>query len=160
MPTGRRDGQRFDDRGVTAYVGEVELTMWQRDDHAAGLGRRRALAAAQDLGHLREAARADDVEPFDERGLEHALARDDQPREPGACRPLGDRQRAAAGADLAVEPELAEDRVALKRIGRELAAGREDGARDRQVVARARLAQRRRREVDRDALAAGTRSRS
>ena len=83
-----------------------------------------------------------------------------RPLEPGAPRALGDRQRAAARAQLAAERQLAEDRHALERLGRHwpLAARMPHG--DREVEARAVLAQVRGREVDRDRGAAGTRSRS
>ena len=149
---GRRDGQGLDDVGVAADVGEVEVAGGRRDDALAGIGRRRALAAAQDLGHLGQAGGADDVEPLDEARLQHPLARDHEPRQARVRRSLGDGEGAAAGADLASQAQLAEDGVALERVGGQVAADGEDRARDGEVEARAGLAHRRGREVHRDAL--------
>jgi hypothetical protein len=149
VTAGRCDGQRLDDVGVAADVGEVEMASRQRDDRRVGLRWRWALAPAQDLGDLGEAADADDVQPVDERRFEHALERDDESLEAGSRGSLRHRERPAARPDRAAEPELAEDRVALERVGGDVAAHGEDGARDREVEAGPRLAQRRRREVDR-----------
>ena len=73
---GGGDGQRLDDVGVAADVGEVEVARGEREHVLVAVGRRRALAAAEDLGHLREAAGPEHVQPIDERGLERPLARD------------------------------------------------------------------------------------
>ena len=54
--------------------------------------------------------------------------------------------------DVAGERQLADDRAADERVARELAARREDRDRERQVEARADLAQVGRRQVDRDPL--------
>jgi hypothetical protein len=65
---------------------------------------------------------------------------------------LGDRQRPAARPQLAAERQLPEDRPAVERLGRDLAVGREDPHGDREVEARAGLAQVGGREVRGDAL--------
>ena len=144
----RSDGQRLDDVRVSAHVREIEVALRKREDGLVAIGRGRALAATQDLGHLRQAAGPQHVEPFDQAGLKHPLQRDDEPRQPRSRGALRHRQRAAAGTDLSPEAELAEDGVALERVGRDVTAGGEDRARDGEVEARAGLAQRRRRQVD------------
>ena len=153
MAAGGGDRQRVDDVDVAADVGEVGVRPGRRDAPQARLGRWRPVTAAQDVGDLGERARADDVEPVDERRLGGALARDDEPVEPLAHGALGDREHAAARPQLAAQRELAEDREALERAGGDLAARREDAARDREVEAGPRLAQVRGREVDGDARA-------
>ena len=96
---GGGDGQRLDDVGVAADVGEVEVAHGEREHVLVAVGRRRALAAAEDLGHLREAAGAEHVQPIDERGLERPLARDDEAgRAPRARLPPPPPARRGTGA--------------------------------------------------------------
>ena len=72
---------------------------------------------------------------------------------------LGHRERAAARAQLAAERQLAEHRQPRRaRSAGSCPLAARTPQRDRQVEARARLAQRGRREVDGDAACAGTRS--
>ena len=120
---------------------------------SAAVGRRRALAAAQ---RSRRPAPASSPPP--RRGRRRG--RPPPPAAAGRRAPPARRARfprpprARRGTERISPPsaELAEDRVALERVGRHLAARREDRARDGEVEARARLAQGRRREVDGDAL--------
>ena len=74
-----------------------------------------------------------------------------QPRQPVAARALGDRERAAHRADLAGQRQLADHRAAVDGVVVDLAAGDEQRDRQRQVEARADLAQVGRREVHGDA---------
>ena len=69
---------------------------------------------------------------------------------PGAARSLGDGDRARDGPDAAVERELADAAVLEQPLRRELIRAGEERERDREVEPRSLLAQRRRREVDRD----------
>jgi len=102
--TGSRDGQRLDHVGVAADVGQVEVAHSEREDRRVAIRRRRALAAAEDRRHLRQAAGPHHVEPVDEAGLQRPLKRDHEPRQPGSGGPLRHCQCAAAGADLAPSP--------------------------------------------------------
>ena len=120
---------------------------------SSGRGRRKLgrRVAAQDRRDAGEVAHARDGDPVDEPGLRRALARHDEPVEPVSPRALGDGERAAARAQLAAEGQLAEDRPAVDALRGHLAAGDEQAARGREVVAGPRLRQVRGREVDRDA---------
>ena len=102
---GGSDGQRLDDVGVAADVGEVEVARrGGASARSSPVGRRRALAAAQDLGHLREAAGPEHVEPVDERGLERPLRAGRRgPSSPARAAALRHGERAAARAHLAPE---------------------------------------------------------
>ena len=88
-----------------------------------------------------------------ERRLGRRLARAEHALEPHAPRALGDREHAADAAQAPVERELADGRVPVELVVRQLLRRREHRERDRQVVARALLAEAGRREVDGDAAA-------
>ena len=94
-----------------------------------------------------------------ERSLGRRLRRAQQPLDAHAPRALRDREHAADPAQPPVERELADSCMAVELRVRQLPRRREHRERDRQVVARAFLAQARRREVDGDAPAAGTSAR-
>ena len=80
------------------------------------------------------------------------LGRAEEPLEPGSPRALGDRERAAHRPHPSVERELADRGVLSEPLGRNLPRRRQHRERDREVEARAFLAQARRREVDGDPL--------
>ena len=150
VAAGSGDRQRADRRGVPADVAQVL---------AVGPARRRGRCrrklgrwvAAQDRRDSREIAHSGDCHAFDEAGLRRALARDDESVEPVAPCALGHGERPAARAQLAAEGQLAEDGPAVDALRRHLAAGDEQSARRREVVARPRLREVRGCEVDRDA---------
>ena len=114
---------------------------------AASGGRRRRAASPPSPG----ASHADDAQPSTSARLSRASRDDDQPGQPGALRSLGDGEGTATAPQLAAERELAEHRPVLERLGGHLPAGGQDGRGQREVEARADLAQVRRREVGRDA---------
>jgi hypothetical protein len=105
----------------------------------------------KDRRDAREIADPGDCHALDEAGLRRALARDDESVEPVAPCTLGHGERPATRAQLATEGQLTEDGPAVDAVRRHLAAGDEQSARRREVVARSRLREVRGREVDRDA---------
>src|SRR5439155_7126983 len=92
------------------------------------------------------------LQAFDQRRLGGVLDGDEEPLVPVAPGAEGDRERAAHGTEPAAERELAAYRRALERFSRDLAARRQHADGEREVEARARLAQMRGREVGGDAL--------
>ena len=92
-----------------------------------------------------------------ERRLGRRLGSADESGQPVPARSLGDGDRARNGTHATVERELADAAVLEQPLRRELIRAGEQRERDRQVEARSLLAQRRRREVDRDPVAAGPR---
>ena len=150
---GGGDGQRLDDVGVAADVGEVEVALGERERRS----RRRSGGGGRSPPRRISATCARLLAPSTSSPSTSAAssARCAGPRARRAPRARAPSATASAprhGRISPAEPELAEDRVALERLGRDVAAGGEDRARDGEVEARAGLAHRRRREVDRDAL--------
>ena len=99
------------------------------------------------LKHARGAAQAagdGDLQVLYQRRLACSPGREHQCAQALLAGGLRDGERAVARAHLAVERELAEERVALQALSRELAAGDEHRARQRQVEARGRPSARRR----------------
>ena len=80
------------------------------------------------------------------------VGRADQALETGLARSLRDGERAADRPHAAVERELPEHRMRRQALGRHLVGRGQDRKRDREVEPGALLAQRGRREVDRDAV--------
>jgi hypothetical protein len=153
VAAGRGDTQRLHRDGVAADVAQVE----RRGRVLVGGGLLVARLRGGDglpVEHphdLRQRLQAGHVHPVDEPGFPRALARDDEPAHPLLPRGLRDRERAPATAQPAAERELTEDDDLGERVLRDLAARREHGERDRQVEARAALAQVGGREVGDDA---------
>jgi hypothetical protein len=87
-----------------------------------------------------------------ERRLGCGLRSAKQALETSAPRALRRRQHSADGTHAAVERELAEDRVAVEALLRDLVGGGEDRQRNGEVEAGSLLAQRRRSEVHGDAM--------
>ena len=120
---GGRDGERLDDVGVTADVGQVGVAHGKRErglvgDRAAAGARPRRISAtcARLLAPSTSSPR---------RGRPPARAgAGGRARRARLGPSLRHRERTAARTDLAAEPELAEDRVALERVGRDVAAAR------------------------------------
>ncbi len=106
--------------------------------------------AAHDPRRLAQRPNPGHLKPVDERRLARPLARDDQPREAGPPRPLGDAQRARRVPQLAAERELAEHRVGAEPLAVDLPARGEHGERERGVEPGPDLAQERGSEVGRD----------
>ena len=77
-----------------------------------------------------------------------AIARGHDQRATGACRGDRRRQDAVHGAQFAGQGEFAEEFAAAQRVHADVAIGREDAQRDRQIEAPAILGQVGRREVD------------
>ena len=107
------DRQRLDRRGMAAYVAEIG-----RRDASPGVAPRTAAGAdlaaqrRREPGEVRDAEHLDAV---DERRLGGALERHDEPAQPEPARALCGDERPRAGADLAAQRQLAEDREALER---------------------------------------------
>ena len=139
--------------------GPAMLAALARPLVAGRLGQRVGGAAAE---HAHRAAQALDdrhLEALDQPRLARPLGREHQRRQPGLERRLRDRQRALlAGSDRAVERELAEQHVALQPLARELLAGREHRAGEREVEAGADLRHVARGEVRGDPPGRGTRT--
>ena len=143
------DRQRAQNAGMSAHVGEVDVTGLGRRDGRRGIGRRRRRRlATQHRGDLLQARGPEDLKAVDQARLAHVRARDDESGQAGPCRALGHREHAAYRPYLAAERQLAEDRHALERLGGQLAGRRQHAAGDRQVEAGSRLTQRSRSEVD------------
>ena len=116
---------------------------------ASGSKRRSVDLAAEvrdDLGEMPHGHRLD----AGERRLGRRLRRADDVRQPGSPGSLRDGERPRDRPDPPVERELADRRVLGEPLGRELPRRAEDRERDRQVEARALLAQRGGREIDGD----------
>jgi hypothetical protein len=108
-------------------------------------------ALVQRRDHLGERRRELDAHARCERDLAAVLARRDHARAARATECEHLRECAADAAHAPVERQLAEQAEAGERLGRERAGCGQDPDRDRQIETRPRLAQRRRREVHRDA---------
>ena len=146
MPAGRGEHERLDGVWLAAHVAEVDArsppalvrgaaatvgTPAARDRRrqwVAGSPPKHARGAGEALGDLH-------LQPLHQRCLACACAREHQPAQALLVRGLRDRERAVAGAHLAVEGELPEERVARQALARELAGGGEDGASEREVEA-------------------------
>ncbi len=76
--------------------------------------------------HVGQRVRAAHVEAFDDRGFAHVAGGEDQPGASRLARRDGDGERAAHGANLAVEAELAEDAPAGQPVQAELLRCAED----------------------------------
>ena len=141
---------------LAAHLGEVGQERLLELVAARWGGERDVLLAPQIGDGLREVVHRNDVDAR-QRRLGRRLGRADEARQPLAPRTLGDGDRARDGTNATVERELADAAVLEQPLGRELVRAGEERERDREVEARALLAQRRRREVDRDPVAAGPR---
>ena len=106
-----------------------------------------ALEESDDLG---ERAGADHPESLDLRRLSRVRGRHDDPRESAASRGDGHREDARRGHELALEGELAGERIAIERSAGYLCGGGEDPHGHRKIQARPLLAKVARREVDGD----------
>ncbi len=149
VAAGGGDLKRQQRRGVPPDVGQVGLG--RRRVRGASLRRQRGQwGAGQHVRGGPEGRHAGDLEPFDERRLTGTLARDDQAREPGPARSLGDDQRPGRVAQLAAQRQLAENRVGSERFYRYLPARGEHAERERGVEAGTDLAQERRRQIGGD----------
>src|SRR6202020_2366500 len=126
--------------GLAEHVAEVGLLGGLASIAAAAWRRQRVFVAAAE--HARGAAqRVGDghAQAVDESRLARAAAAEDQRGQAVAQARLRDRERAARRAYAAVERELAEQRVAIERVSRDLAARGEHRAGERQVECGARL---------------------
>ena len=160
VAAGGGDLERRDERVVAAHVGEVGLVGPAGSPHGAPGPARGARVAPEHLDRLLQVS-TPRTSSSPTSAASRARARGSSSRgEPGRARALRHRERAADRAHLAGQRQLAHDRAAGQRVGASWPLAAEDRDRERQVEARAHLAQVRRREVDRDPLAAGTRSRS
>ena len=148
--------------GVSAHVGEVDAPA--SAPRSAGSGRAPAAAAPRHAAPRRPPAGSRPRaprRPSTSAASPRVRARDDESapgrrvRAPSATASAPRTGRTSPPSDSS--PKTAQP---LERSAGELAAGREHAAGDRQVEARARLAQVRRREVDVIRAVAGTRSRS
>ena len=109
----------------------------------------RLALAAKIGGSLREMPDGNRLDPG-KRGLGARPRCAEDPWQPSAPRSLGQRDHASHGPEAPVEPELADGRVVVEPLARDLARGGEDGQGDREVEARALLPKLRGREIDRD----------
>ena len=148
MAARRRELERAPRALLAADVGQVEAPAAAAAPvRRAGL--RRLALAAQVRDRLGEVANGHGLDPG-ERRLGRRLGGAEEPCRDRRGAPLGRRERAADRPEPAVERELADRGVLREASGRKLARRREHRQRDRQVEARALLAQRGRREVDGD----------
>ena len=113
-----------------------------------GAGGQRVPAPAAENAY-RAVETLDDADPqtVDEPSLVCAGWRERDPLQAGAARRVGDREGAASGLDRAVQAELAEERIAVEALARQLARGAEDRAGEREVESRPGLGDVARREV-------------
>jgi hypothetical protein len=149
VSSGGRHLERPAGLGLTSDLGEIDRVP-RALARARRLGRGRPPRPAQELDHLPERPRADDLEIVHEGGLGRVRFRDDHASQsrPGG----GDRHREHAGCrdQPAPERQLAGEHPSFERRHGHLRGGREHPHRDRQVEARAFLAERPRREVHDD----------
>ncbi len=163
MPARGGEHERLHGVRLAAHVAEVEVR------RAAGppgelsgaarplrAGRRRGQRVARAAGeHAHRAAQPlgdDDLQALHERGLARTGAGEHERAQAPLPGGLCDRERAVAGAHLAVERELAEERVAVQQLPGELPGGGEHAAGEREVEAGAGLGHVAGREVRGDAV--------
>ena len=127
---------------------ELVASRWSRE--------RDVLLAPQVRDRLGQVVHRDDVDTR-QRRLGRRLRRADQASQSLTPRTFRNGDRARYRPYAAVEGELADTAVLEQPLRRELVRAREQCERDRQVEAGSLLAQRRRREVDRDPVATGPR---
>jgi hypothetical protein len=103
-----RDHQRPHGVVLPAHVAQVQPGVRAAPD-STGRSREQGIClAAAEHAHRAAQTRGDcDLEALDERRLTCSCRAQDQPAKRGLARRLGDRERSSAGADLAVERELA-----------------------------------------------------
>ena len=147
MTAGRRDLERAARAPLPAHVREVGRR--ELDGRGRLLGRRRRPLAAE-VGHgLGEMTNRHGLDAR-EGDLGARFGGTDEALDAGASGAFGSRKCARDGPEPTVERELSDRSVALEAVGRDLARGRKDSKRDRQVEVRALLAEIGRREVDGD----------
>ena len=149
VTTGGRDLERPLRVVLAAHVGEVEprLRLVRIRTRTPLRERHRLPLPAQKRPHALEVGHGDDFHSFDQRGLLATLERDDEPADALPPRGESHREHSAHRAQRAAERQLAADRGIGCRIGRDLAAGAQDGDRQSEVEDRAGLADVRRRQV-------------
>ena len=134
-----------------ALVRRVAIRQW--------LERRQVDLAAEVRDHLGEVPHRHRHDPG-ERSFGRRLRGTHQALQSCPSRTLGDRERPRDGPDPPVERKLADGRVLREPLGWKLSRGAQYRKRDREVEAGTLLAQRRRREIDRDAPVVGPLERS
>ena len=135
---------------LTSDLGEIDRVP-RALARARRLGRGRPPRAAQEPDHLPERPRADDLEIVHEGGLGRVRRRDDHASQSRARGGDRHRQHARCRDQPAPERQLAGEHPPFEPLRGHLRGGREHPHRDRQVEARAFLAERPRREVHDDA---------
>jgi len=151
---GGRDLERTARALLTAHVREIRWRWFVDVAIRQWLERRHVDLAAEvrdDLGEVPNGHRHDPGE----RGFGRRLRGTHHVRQPCSTRTLGDRERPRNGPDPPVERELADGRVLREPLGWKLSRGAQYRERDREVEAGTLLAERRRREIDRDAPVVG-----
>jgi hypothetical protein len=152
VAAGRGELERSAGALLAADVGEVGPRLRRRPTVGRGLVRQGILLAAEVRNRLREVTDRDGLDAG-ERGLRSRLGGADQARAACSPRALGNGDRPADGPHPPVEGQLAVRRVLREPLRGKLPRRGEDRERDREVEARALLAQPGRREVDGDAAA-------
>ncbi len=145
------DGQRLNGDLVSEDVPEIGAAR-------GGLGGGRGLTGAfddavtaQQAHYLDQGTSAGHRDAVDETRLAHALTGHHQPAQAKAMRPLGDGERAGTPPQVPAQRQLREQCPAVELPGRQLPAGGQDPAGQREVKPRSRLAQMRWRQVGGDA---------
>ncbi len=142
--------QRLDGLWLAAHVAEVPMPRpaapARRLAKTLGLfipraGRRQRIAgpAVQHARGAGETLGDRHVKALHQRRLARPRAREHERPQTLLLRSLRDREGAVTGAHLAVERELAEQRMALQALGGQLIGGRQQRAREREIQAGANL---------------------
>ena len=140
VAAGGRDLERSPRVGLAAHVRQVRAVL-RALRRRRGARRRRAPPPREQVDHPAHARNAQDLEALHQRRLGRVLDRDDQALEGGTARSLGDSDRARYRAERAAQRELAAQGDRREAVARDLIGRREEGDREREVEARARLAQ-------------------
>ena len=130
------DRQRLDRRRVAADVAQIGRRHVRGALVATG-GRWRALAAQRRRRARRDCAMPTHLDAVDERRLARALERHDEPVEPQPAARPRPRRASRAGAHLAAQRQLAEDRHGARALG---AGSAPSAARIAQAIARSKPA--------------------
>ncbi len=136
MPAGGGDGDGALGHLLAADVGEVDFVAGQRLEPFVEPGRGGVDLdlAGEKADRLGQAGDGDDFDAFDHGRLARTFGRHQQPLQRGVFgRGDGDRQGAFRRPRVAVERQLADDRIAIELVRFDLTAAGQNAQRDRQI---------------------------
>ncbi len=139
--------------GLAPDVGKVGLVRrtCAHERGYVGSGRGNGIFAQQVTAHFEQSAGAADLQSFDHRGLGDIGVRNQDTAESGRTGGESHGKGTAHGAQISLEPDLAQHHVLLEAVFGQLAAGHQNAERDGKIESRAVFTNVGRGKVDRDA---------